>query len=58
MPSEHDQVPIDPETVEDLQRREMLVKLGQYAGFTAPVLLTLLKPRSARAFDAPPGSPL
>ena len=40
----------------DLGRREALEKLGKLAGYTAPVVLTLLlTPKRAAASLAPPG---
>lgn len=42
-----------PETEPDLERRETLKRLGRYAAYTPPVVLTLLASKKALA-----GSPV
>ncbi len=46
----------DPAEAPDISRREALEKLGKLAGYTAPVMLSLLVTRKARA-DSPPCDP-
>ncbi len=42
---------------EELGRREALMKLGVFAAYTAPAMLTLLVSKKASADSFPPGPP-
>lgn len=52
----HDKsVSVDETTEIDTERREALERLGKYAAYTPPMILTLLSPRVGNAQEA--GSP-
>jgi hypothetical protein len=56
---ERDSTVVDSDQVSNLNRREALTKLGQYAaaGYVAPAMLTLLVSKKASAASGEPPPP-